>query len=392
MEKDEGSVEKDLSVDENYSDKLSLIESKILERILNLNTISNRDELIHFCILVKCIPESDIRKVINFSRITIKFWSIMIKIHPIKNIIGNHTDREVLNTYKYLSYLPIMKKYCMETILKSWDLFRLSNEEPVIVSELNKKLEDLILNTQKGNEKLGANSSRIKKSKKEAGKEKRPIFDSVFYNIQISNSNPELDIQEDNDSFKYLNRKRERAEIPLNNKVVFMDLHPQVKLSQISLIYSYLNSDMFNKMLHAKKEICDTIKSIDEILKNTSKYSSNVATLANENPDLNVQIVTSIIADKPTVDATQISHIKPDYLSEYFDKVPDDPNNLNYNISNELLSNNSSNLVMKNYSESLSKMYSLVSNVKMGKPIKDTKQCRLYLKFKNFKIGNMSNI
>lgn len=92
----------------NFTSKLT---RKLLEKLLSIDKVITQQHKIYICLIIGAFPEDDFRKIINYSRITIKCWTELKNIKPFDKILINYTNRDLLNVYKNLVYLNVFKKF-----------------------------------------------------------------------------------------------------------------------------------------------------------------------------------------------------------------------------------------------------------------------------------------
>lgn len=123
----------------NFQEKndFDLIEKLFIHNLPN-KPLKNKLDLTTFCFLLSALPDNNVRSNINLSRITFKFWEAIRKIPYFARTFEYFSDKELTNTFKYVMYLPAIKRYSPLFVLKAY----FSAKSKKIITQ-NTKLADI---------------------------------------------------------------------------------------------------------------------------------------------------------------------------------------------------------------------------------------------------------
>lgn len=229
-----------------------------LQKIFSLKAISTKQDIIYFCLLISTIPDNEFRKIVNFSRITHRCWKVLKTVHPFKKLLENYTDKEVLNDYKNLMYLEVIKKYGPDLILRLYEEHYEKYENIKKISEVQNTLEKLIPF------ELDQPTTLIEKFNQEINRYSMPnittefvqIFSKHFFTpkiIVIEQKRPSIQITSVSKFFSYFNSKYVYKDlnymnlIELNNKRNFLSRLFQTNNNKFNEVSDKLDSSLYNQ-------------------------------------------------------------------------------------------------------------------------------------------------
>lgn len=216
MEKYNSKPMKDIPLNDfNFSADKFKISFKTL---ISMKPIQSKQQMIHFCLIISTFPDNEFRKILNYSRITVRCWEILKTIYPFSIILKEYQDREILNDYKNIIYLDIVKRFGTDIVLQyfeqNYNLFtevrKISDVQNILLDKIPRNL-----------------SKEIAMTRCKTDKRNNPVHETEF--IQIFNKKGHY------------------------NQIIVIDHNsPQVKISKISKIVSYLNSNELNRIFSLK--------------------------------------------------------------------------------------------------------------------------------------------
>lgn len=101
----------EINNDEVYLETLTIEALPIIPLRIRLDLLS-------FNFLLFGIKENQLRKSINFSRTTEKFWETFRRIPKFNSTFNYYSNKELANTFKYIFYLPINTKFLPSLVIK----------------------------------------------------------------------------------------------------------------------------------------------------------------------------------------------------------------------------------------------------------------------------------
>lgn len=140
------------STSENELKKLSnTLPDEMFLNSIELENLPNKQlmnylDLVSFCFLLSGVKDSSIRKYINNSRTTERFWEQFRKLPDFGKTFEYFSNRDLANTFKYVYYIPVMSKYPLPYIIKA--IFSLKAKELIdsnsSMAEISKTLSFIL--------------------------------------------------------------------------------------------------------------------------------------------------------------------------------------------------------------------------------------------------------
>lgn len=205
----------------NFHEKndFDLIETLFIHNLPN-KPLKNKLDLTTFCFLLSALSDNNVRSSVNLSRITTKFWEAIRKIPYFEKTFEYFSDKELTNTFKYVMYLPAIKRYSPLLVLKAY--FSAKSKKIITqktkLADISKALSFILKNKQ-----YTVNLDKKKKKPSELA-------------IDIASSLEKIDI------LKYFNFEKvdkNTASQKLHNKITSKYLKPK--------ILTYKNRELFLK-------------------------------------------------------------------------------------------------------------------------------------------------
>lgn len=109
---------------------LSTTERTTFMTLKDFPVLIGKSDKIRFCLEIIMISDETFREILDFSRITRKFWSKIRGVAPFHAILRRTSDKEVLNLYKYILYSPIMKRFGCRLLLEAY--YSIPNKETIL--------------------------------------------------------------------------------------------------------------------------------------------------------------------------------------------------------------------------------------------------------------------
>lgn len=136
--------------------------------LLSLN-VHNFLDLVSFCMLIRLIPEENIRRLVDKSRITLHFWKLLKSkyFEHMSISIRSLDENRLLKTYKYIYYFKSFQTYdCLMVtkaffIIKENGYFSNFSKMADIDKHLTKYMKNIVTKKKLANDLLDLNKCSL---------------------------------------------------------------------------------------------------------------------------------------------------------------------------------------------------------------------------------------